>query len=72
MGLMVGQPRGRRQPLFAGGGLVLEYGVEIVNHPLAFGRENVLNLGELSPPVGQAVAAQDRPFILKRIGRERI
>jgi hypothetical protein len=69
---MVGQPLGRCQPLFAGGGLVLEHGVEIVNHPLAFGGENPLNLGELAPPMGQAVAAQDRPFILKHIGRERI
>jgi hypothetical protein len=49
---MVGQPLDHRQPLFASGGLVLEHGVEIVNHPLAFGGENVLNLGELAPPMG--------------------
>src|SRR5919109_4255455 len=70
--LMVGQTRSRRQPLLAGSRLMLEYPVEIVNHPLTVRGKDLFNLGELSPAVRQAVAANDRPFILKRVDRERI
>jgi hypothetical protein len=72
VGLMVDQTPLRRQLLLAGGRLVREDRVELVNHPLAFGGKNVLNLGELSPPMRQAVAADDRGFLRELIGRERI
>jgi hypothetical protein len=70
--LVVSQPLGRCQPLLTGGRLVREDRVEIVDHPLTVRGKNLLNLGELPPPMRQAVAANDRGFILKRIDGERI
>src|SRR5207248_4759257 len=61
VGLMVGQTRGRCQPPLARGRLVLEYPVEIIDHPLTSRGKNVLNLGKLAPPMRQAVAANDLP-----------
>src|SRR5437764_11825424 len=51
--LMVGQTLGRHQPRLAGGRLVREHRIEIVDHALTFRRKNVLNLGKLSPPMRQ-------------------
>ena len=64
---MVGQTPLRRQPLLAGGRLVRKYPVEIVDHPLTFCGKNLFNLGELPPPMRQAVAAEDRGFIRERL-----